>query len=212
MAVTAPPVVVGDILMARVICYSVDQISMNIYGYRVTAVTGASRTIKHLVDAINSAVQADYKTLLANDARYRGVGLRRLTPNPTLEFTNITDDGVGSAGANMMGRQVAGMFTKTSPVAGSGGRGRVYMPFPSASDTTNLGHPTAGYQTRLGILAAILMTGITDGAGDTATISPIILKRASLLTSNAWTGSLERAKWATQKRRGDYGKTNPLPF
>lgn len=212
----APAVILaaGDILQARVCCYNTDQISLNVLGYKVVSLVGVPGvTLQDVVGQIDSDINGTYKSLMALTARYRGVGLRRLLAVPSLEYTAIGNDGIGTGGASLQGRQVTGMFTKVSGVIGPAGRGRVYVPFPDTDSSGPNGQPNAGYMVNLGILAGILQStfGVTVG-GSTVNMAPCILRRSALGSSLIWGAATARQRWATQKRRGDYGKTNVLPF
>jgi hypothetical protein len=126
---------------------------------------------------------------------------------------NTTGNGFGDNAGDALPRQTSGIISLVTALGGRKNRGRVYVPFPSETDNAIAGHPTAGYVTALGDLAAIL-TGpyIGVGAGgNTNDLQPVILHRVDGSVTPI-TGHFERSFWATQRRRGDFGRPNTGPF
>lgn len=214
MATPSAVVALNDILKVRVVCQAGDQISVNVLGYKVTGLVAPGPTCSELAVALDTAFETPYKDLLSQFASYYGVGVSRVSPTVSLESAATGNTAIGNLVENLMPRQVAGIFTKHSAGAGPGGRGRVYVPFPGRDQDDAVGKPVAGYMVLLGVLAATLqlVRVVASGGGGNATISPCILKRANYPASPLWITSSARIKWATQKRRGVYGRPNTLPF
>jgi hypothetical protein len=115
--------------------------------------------------------------------------------------------------------QVSGLVTKLTGSAGRKNRGRMYIPFPSVADQDAVSQqPTANYVTDIAAIA----TGIgvnapftfACGAGNTVTLAMLVYNfkaspPATVIATNAF---IARPRWATQKRRGDYGKPNAFPW
>jgi len=130
-----------------------------------------------------------------------------------------TSNTVGSdAGANMPG-QVSGIISVKTALAGKAFRGRLFIPFPTITMSTGAPPiPTAGYQTNLDALAVAWLTPwAVTSAGGNATATPVIFHRPRKPplpprtidnTGDPIVSFLEPASWATQRRRGDYGKVN----
>lgn len=209
------PVAIGDFLEFNVVGYAVNQVSINRLVYRVSALTGAGAPLSALADLLDGALAPAYKDLMYNSASYRGILARIIYPvlRKTPYYQAKNDPGAGTAGASPLPRQTCGMITKQSTVPNPGGRGRVYVPFPSLSDQTGPDVPSAGYMTNLGVLAGRMVLSRTVSVGaDSATMVPVIYKRTAPLTSNAWVASSARTAWATHRSRGDYGRPNVDPL
>lgn len=203
----------NDQIECRVVCIAGEQISINALHYKVTAVTGIACTTQDVATDIDSLVEVAYKALMGLPALYRGVECCRLFPTRSVYANEATNVGPGGAGADLLPRQTCGIFTKMSAVPGAAGRGRVYVPFPALVDDEGGGIPTAGYMTRLGTLAGILLSNVNIVVGvNTTTITPIIYHRGDPTTSVAWTFAAARNKWASQRSRGTYGRANSVPF
>jgi hypothetical protein len=151
--------------------------------------------------------------LLNNTAAYWGVGAQRIRPLPIgVEALWQGSAGPGTAGASPMPKQIAGIFSKITAFGGRAMRGRVYVPFPTDLDNSSPSDaPTVGYMTRLGAFAAnvVATTAVTGGAGN-ASMVPVIYHRVSG-NVDIIIGATARQKWATQRRRGDYGRPNDPP-
>lgn len=220
MAVPTIPVVDGDVCIASVVCYDQEQISINALGYLIGGSAGGGATLQSLATALDTAVFAAYIALLNNQAFYLGVSARKFVGNKlSLPNTTKVNTGAGTAGADAMPRQATGMFTKQSALPGPAGRGRVYVPFPAVLDNGATPIPTAGYMVRLGTLAGILAAPLALTGPGTATATPVIIRYPRpahvppiTLATVVWSTATARQKWATQRRRGSYGRPNVLPF
>lgn len=207
-------VAAGDILLARVVTYTESQLGINVLHYRVSATTGTSCSLDDIALAFDSNWNALYKAVLSQNSHYRGVGVKRVNPNPSVESTSVTNDGVGTVLADPGPKQAAGIITKLTGVAGRANRGRMYVPFPTVDDADVDGSPTNGYQTLLASIASNVLTPDTVVAvGGSATLIPCLAREvAGVWSSKDITGSRVQSKFGTQRRRGDYGKLNALPF
>jgi hypothetical protein len=93
------------------------------------------------------------------------------------------------------------------------------MAFPDASDDINNGVPSAGYQTALSNWLAVYLTAVTvPNAGATGSVSlvPCLNHRPGktplpATVTDITSGSIS-AFWATQRRRGSFGRANSVPF
>lgn len=203
------PVLVGDVYQATVHCHALDQEALNVYHLKVLAVTGAP-TMAILAGTLDVLATVTYPPCLSATARYEGVELRRLLPTKSRPVNSSTP-GAGGGGTPLMPRQVCGIWTKQSAGVGPGKRGRVYVPFPSTIDTNGTADvPNSAYLGNLATLATD-WTGVDvldDLAGNTITVEFGIFSKAGVFT--ACDDFRVNAKWATQRRRGDYGRTNPV--
>ena len=203
---------VNDIIEVRFVCTQLDQTAINVRHYKVTATTGTSQTLGDFSDVLDPIFAPLLKALLNTNAAYYGTVVRRVSPIPpsTIAWTNT-----GAAGGNALGdllpRQTCGLIGLQTQFAGRAFRGRFYVPFPGEADSDANALPVAGYRGRLANLAFALTGNQLVGIANTATLIPVIYHRASNTTTPI-NASVIRTKWATQRRRGSYGRPNPPPF
>jgi hypothetical protein len=212
----------GDILKFSLWCSDSEQASVNTFYYAVTniGVGGPPLDDEAALD-FDTAVQASIKALISNTATYRGSQCQIVSRPPfRIPQPSVVNAGVGTAGAIGMARQTAGLISWYTDFPGPSGRGRTYVPFPSTSDDAGLGLPTNGYITKLENFkdALVDLTNITGAGGTSATVA-IALAHYSLPrtaeqvpTVTFLRSHISRGKWATQKRRGSYGRSNAVPF
>lgn len=204
---------VADIVETRIYCTLGDQCSCNVSYWVCTAKTALGVSDQEWSIAHESAIHTTFKALISTPAFFRGVEsrIKTITPKPAAASSNA-HAGAGTAGATACPRQTAGLITTYTPYAGAAGRGRIYVPFPSVSDDTGSGSPTAGYITKLNAAATWLYSSTTVvGLSGTADMYPALWRPPSgfWVAITSW---LSRDKWATQKRRGDYGRPNQSPI
>lgn len=209
----APAVAPGDVLEIRVFSQLFTQAGINVRHLRVVSTLGTSRTLADIADHMSNVSDIVYKPLLVSTATYKGVGLRRVTPSPTLEFFSIVDQGPGTAAGDALPGQTAGLLKLGTDFPGPSGRGRAYAPFPAESDNDANGQPTLGYITKMGLYQALWTTdtNVTDGGGNEALLRNVLVRRPAF-TWRDITSSLIRDTWATQRRRrlGVGGDVLPL--
>jgi len=203
---------IGQVVELRIFCSEQEQLSVNVRHFQVIARAGVGVT-QSIVAAYYAAIlPALMKALLPATARYRGLSVRRLFPGalPT-ECFDDTGNGVGDVAGEALPKQVAGLLSFYSVTAGRSGRGRLYAPFPAEEDNDSTMQPTAGYVVRLSELGDAL-TGVDEpgGAGNTVQLQSVLYARDSHITTTFLTWKA-RDRWATQRRRGDYGRTNSFP-
>lgn len=158
--------------------------------------------------------QSLYKALICNAAAYLGCIVRRVSGTPPLElgvFTTVSS-GSGTAGATAMAKQTAGLISLTADFAGKTYAGRQYVPFPATADDQGAGVPTPAYRVLCQSLLSMLLGTITlTRVGTTIDMVPCTHTRGSNFTAPFTNGKVGRY-WATQRRRGDYGKANKSPI
>ena len=97
---------------------------------------------------------------------------------------------------------------------GPRGEGRTYIPFPSQTDNTGTGVPSAGYITRCGTLAnayinTIDITGVGLGS---VRLLPVLWSPGTPTITRQVVALRVAPAWATQRRRGSFGRTNRPPI
>lgn len=204
---------VGDILEARTIMSLDEQLGINVRHWRVKSIDMGAPVLSRVAVELSGQSSAEYKVALTSKAQYHGVGVRRLTPTPTLEAVSDAAAGPGVGGPTPQAKQVTGIITLRSDTPGRRARGRMYIPFPATDANEANGNPTAAYLANLDDLGNDHVGDviIDDLAGNVATITSIVWSK-KFSQFYPITGKTVRDKWATQRRRGDYGATNEAPF
>ena len=207
----------GDKVITRVVCYTDTQLGINRTFGQVTNVVGAGVSAAAVAAAISANVQADYKDAMSSVAKFRGVGLRNLT-TLAVEGTAIADDGFGASVFPILPTQVRGLIAYGTSFIGARGRGRHYIPFPSSDLQTNSGGPTNAYVAILNRIGSNWSAPLTVTVGaSTVTIEwglAVWTTPSHQLPTfiRPFNSRAARQKFATQRRSGQYGRVNTLPF
>lgn len=204
----------NEIWQLRIGTYTISQAAINTVHYKVTAVLGT-------VDSGFVALDFDtdmaplFKALMADNATYRGVSLQRIAPLPkTVPDMVTSSEGPGSQIGEMLPEQTAGIISAKTAFAGRRQRARVYIPFPCEIDNDDGAIPATSYVTRLDNLALELYATrnvIHTPGVNTLTLQPVVYHRLTQTTDDIIVARGKRL-WATQKRRGNFGRRNPVPF
>lgn len=205
---------VGDVLEVKMYTWQPPQLGVNVRHYRVGAVAGLI-TLTQIASSLDSIQATLYLPLLSSTAEYYGTQVSNITvlPMPVPAQVNA-NTAIGTAGSTPLPGQVSGIGTVLTDVAGRSGRGRMYASFPDNVSNANgpPAHPTPLYLVNLEVLMNTIYSSrtITFGAVS-ATLIPVIYHRVTRTTTDVASQRVN-ASWATQRRRGDYGKPNVLPF
>jgi len=207
--------VLGNVYKSSFICRDEAQIAWLDRYWKYDFQTGPGNlTVEQLGNALDMEFADLYKSLLNNTAEYRGVLVQRVTGIPPYEVPVVAnfDPGPGIAGPIAMAKQTAGLISLYAAFSGRRYQGRQYVPFPSTSDDVGAGRPSISYVLRLAVLADRFSKKFSVVIGvDTAEFLPVLFHRDTL-TSDVITTFRARAAWASQRRRGDYGRTNISPI
>lgn len=207
---------VGDIIELRSACYFQGQVSINTGYMQCTEVTGDPVTTEDLADTAEGNFAGPYKAAMSTDAHWQGLSAQRIFPLPrTLADIATANEGPGAVSANTLPGQVTGLITLTTPLAGPKYRGRRYIGFPTEDDLQLDGIPNSAYVLKLNAIALLWGPGpnpfANSGLTGTAVMQTVLWHRDTQTFSEV-TGTISRKKWATQKRRGNYGAPNVTPF
>lgn len=209
----------GSMYRHRTYCYSGNQTAINTRYFLVYALAGSPVSEISVLTSIDTTAASQYKPCLANVAQYVGSDIQNITgarPYPVAVGTNV-NIGLGTGGTLPIPGQVSGIYTLLTLYAGRGYRGRSYIPFPpsGASTTTTPPSYTGAYQANLASIASTFSGVINFTAGgSTYTIQWGIVHQSPAGVKGTFTASTSYRvgiNWATQKRRGDFGRTNPSP-
>jgi hypothetical protein len=206
------PLLANQKVEITVYCKAAEQSALNVLYYRINGYTGAGPTEQQLIDAWTTYIRAYYLPLMAATSSFQGAALRVADAVPFGGYYFKKHFALGTAGSDLMARQVAGLISHRTAVGGRHGRGRSYIPFPDEVHNTTAGLPAAAYMTALDTLASKLQTSgamVYSGA-DTVTLQLQVRNRLT----NTYTPVdhwVTPTKWATQRRRGSFGKANQPP-
>jgi hypothetical protein len=157
-----------------------------------------------------------YKAIINNNAQYRGSSVARVNGSVPFELdvSSVANVGVGTGGAVAMAKQTAGLVKILTAFRGKRNRGRQYLPFPSTTHDAGNGTPSAAYLVSVANLQAALtaLVNIVTFGGRTAQLIPVIWAPRAPGTVQPITSSFASGRWATQRRRGDFGRVNVSPI
>jgi len=217
MAVYGPVLAVGDVLQCVFRMRLDDQLGLNVRHWRVAAIsTTGTNQMNQFSDAIAAGgFAAAYKALMPSQAIYEGFNVRRIQPVLSLDYSFDDGTGPGTAGDKPIPRQCAGFIRLRSDIPGHGKSGRMYVPFPDEDDCQPNGLPEDNYMNGLATLVTKFTNSMVWGTG--GTFIPIIYSRPDLTADppRGYSFADVRSfvpirKFATQRRRGSFGRTNPV--
>jgi hypothetical protein len=192
-----------------------NQAGLMVSHWVTTAEDGNGASQQEIANKFDTEFRIPMLPLLHVGAFWYGAKAQKIYPGgaavPSLSTAPIA---AGTGGLAGLPPQVSGLITLRTAFAGRAYRGRQYVPFPSeqASDDTT-GRPTTAYNTALNGLAAKYVLEMVVGASPNVTRLRCGIFRRSNNTINYVLSTSSRGIWATQRRRGDFGRTNPSgPF
>jgi len=207
----------STLLELRIYCKQGAQVSVNTLHWLPSAVSGPTVTEADFLAAVEPIYAPLWKGLINNNATYEGMTMQIITPPISLASRNNLSTGFGTGGATSAATQTAGLIRWGTGLGGRKYRGRLFMPFPSTSEDGSAGFPNAGYMIGLAAIKDEYVghTSWTLGGG-AQTINPVLRHRkdkAGVVSPPTviFTGEGFQA-WATQKKRGFFGRPNVSPF
>jgi hypothetical protein len=201
----------GDIIEARIVCVLLEQRSFNVLHVRRVTTVGGDVSLQAVANTIDLNLANAVKALLVDDATYEGIDVAKIRPLPrTIRAAAGAGAGAGGVVGEPLPRQVAGLISYFSDLAGRSQRGRTYVPFPGEPDNVTGTGPTNSYLTRLGTLGSLLITdfGVTEGGASNTFRWVIFHRPAGNFTDII--GRRIRSGWATQRRRGTFAPSTPI--
>jgi len=203
----------NDIVEVKVYCKTTTQLSVNVRHFVCIDKQGTGAPASSILTYYKELLAPLYKALMSVGAEYRGLSLQKISPAPiaALAFDD-GEQGVGDVGGDPLPGQVCGILTFRSNLAGRANRGRMFVPFPSETDNDADQTPIDGYIVRLSELGdAFIGADEIGGGGNTVQLQSIVLHRVSMSGTALITWKANN-KWATQRRRGSYGRPNESPL
>lgn len=212
MAVTKP--VAFDHVQVRVVCYTPTQVSENVLDYVVRSpVITLGATLQEIAAALATTFQADFKAFMPSVARFRGVSAQDLSNPVSVPYTDATKDGAGTNGALLAPTQTSGLIQKRTLSGGRKNRGRIYVGFPSQANIAGTGGMNgAGLTLLANIQDTIDVSQTIVGAGGTTTLDLVVWHRGGAFDYTLVNQLVAVGEWATQRRRGQFGRINVTPF
>ncbi len=207
------PVAIGDIAQVRVIYKgAAGEEAINTYHYIVTTVGATPATDHDIAQAFDGANASAIIPALPTDCKYDGVEVSLITYIPAFVTQRAGAlAGPGTWASIAMGQQVSGIISWFTRLAGPKFRGRLFFPFPGVSAIL-AGIPTTAYLSALNAVAVAFFGFTTVSvSGRTCGLLPVLWHRRTRTFDYIANANLPD-KFATQKRRGNYGKNTMPPF
>lgn len=205
---------IGDTWNVTIVCSAGTQVSQNVKQLHVASLAGSGLNGPDFADAISTSLSSYFKSILNVGAKFEGVKVQRLFPNPGQPIVSTASNGVGLVSGDLAPPQTAGLVKLQTGASGRRGRGRIYLPFPSESDSTSAGKPSATYLNNIDGIGQYFTSSATFGTGGN-TVSVIwCMDKAPFngTTLRPFVTYVVRANWATQRRRSFINRAdyNPL--
>jgi len=205
----------GDCFALRAWTVLGNQAAVNTWNFNASAVSGAIVTDQDVCTNFDAAIDTLYKNTMPPTATYRGVQFyftKKTGGLPNYVFSTA-NAGPGIVGTTPAPRQSAGILQYEGFLRGPKHRGRVFIPFPAVDQMDADGSPLASYVTFLDSFATLLLSPITvtSGAGSVS-LNWIIPHKGSPFTFDFVLTARGVKKFATMKKRGDYGRVNTSPI
>lgn len=210
--------IVGDMLESRSCQYTNNQIALNVLHWKVTGVTSGGLTLASIAAQFDTNWFFSYKLWMSPDSSWRGVGVRNLTAPRTTEFASIAHDGVGTGGGQNLPTQTSGVLSTFTGLGGRKGHGRFYPGFPASTYADAQGEQNAAGSLQLAQIAAVINVSEVLSVGPTSTTVQMVVRNKDLPgpppvpQGTDVRSIITRLIFGTQRRRGQYGRPNALPF
>jgi len=206
---------IGGIVRVVTYCTIPGQVSTNTRKWQLVSLSsGATFPSGPFILAMDNSLAGLYSGMLSSDAEYYGSQCYLMNPiglPPRPDAVNINNN-PGTGGAGLLPAQSSGLISLRSSTLGKIGQGRDYIPFPPTGLNDTDGTPVATYVTDGNTLAGFLFANfIVIDSGITATFRPCLYRGGPDVPRFIEAGSCAKA-WATQRRRGAYGRLNKVPF
>jgi hypothetical protein len=204
---------IDDHLEIDIYCTMDQQVAQTKRYLNVNSVGGVA-TLENQIAALTSVISGGYESLLSDQASFYGIRVRDITgPTPSYWVTHESTVS-GMIAGDPLPKQTCGLLRLFAEDGTRRDQNRIYVPFPGGdANTSPSGRPSAAYIADLDLLALIFtgLIAINDGAGNSSSLDFGILKSGPARIES-YVAHVPGRQWATQRRRGDYGAFNSLPF
>jgi len=199
----------GKLLKVSFYAWQNGQIAIWSHAILTSAVAGPAFNYGDVAYWYANNFDAAWKPQLNVGVQILGVKIAALAqlPPPASGIARDTDTGA-NASPTLPG-QASYLISLYTNLAGRAYRGRNYVPFPMAVDQDTDNTPKAAVVTALQAVANALYIPqfITTGGGGTMTTTPVIYHRETQDSTPIFSALVQK-RYATQRRRGDYGRLN----
>jgi len=206
----AQALAVNQILKVAMRCTTPTQEAINTIYLKILSLTGTVVTDLDAATTIGNWVAPLYMALMPDEAEFSSVECTIVSPTPYVTQLYTGAAGAGNHSGSLMSTQTSVVVTKRTPFPGRANRGRMYLPFPPKESASVDGFVTVTYAALVGdFLIGMLALNILTNDAETgeATFSWVICgpdgSNPVLITDFT-----SFTKFGTQRRRGNYGKTN----
>lgn len=200
-----PSAVVGDLFQLVVTGQDSFSVFENVRHFKCTATTGSSADYNLLAAAFASDIIGFYPACISDQITLQNVTLTKVNSagqpltDPYLYSTGFPLD--GDLTGDPLPAFVSGVISLRTGTAGRKNRGRFYAFYANEDSNDAAGFLTTGYKTALQTLGDALMNvDILGGAGNTATMTPVVLSKVGG-TQLAINATIARIAWGTQRHR-----------
>lgn len=208
--------IVGDIVRVTVAAdfAGESQVEMINLNYRC-AVSGGADTRTGLGAAVFAGLIGSYDNIMSFNSNIYGWKVSYVNRTPPPSPVTGGSSSTGAVATNFAPTQCRPLLRWLTGFSGRQYRGRVYMFTPAASKITTNGVPTTDVVTAMSTFGTAAAAPIATG-GSTwhlciAHRPPPPPAPPSPWTSTDCTGYLAIQKFATQRRSGQFGRTNTVP-
>ncbi len=205
-------VAVGEVYGVRAVCILGAQVSINTVSYRIVSPLVGSILDTDIANHYAAAYASFLAPMLCNDAFFRGVIVFRRLPTPQPVAAKALAITAGTGGAVALPKQTCGLLSAQTSLSGRAQRARFYVPFPSQSSNQLDGVPTVGYKAELSALLGVAYTNLNlVVGGNSVNLDPVVWHKSTHTSDMIQTSNISTL-WATQRRRGDFGRVNASPI
>ena len=204
--------VVGAVIETVVIIGLEDQEGLNVRHWKVSSVQGSGANLSTIADRVSELVQPEYANLTNTVTQFYGCTAQQIQPYIPFKFLSIAHQAMGLKVGAHAAKQLSGLIRLATSAPGKGNHGRCYVPFPYAAFSTDGNFVIADYLLHLRNLAGHYSTPIQVGVavGDGLVLQPQLWHRKTKTSTLIAVGTASNLI-ATQRRRGDFGKSNYVP-
>lgn len=214
-----PPPVVGDYLKLTARAWTIGQIGQVSCHYKVTAVAGGGVSVQGIADSFAVITDTQWPFILCPEAVSDAPFVELLslgTGKVQQSAIGVHTPAIGVVGTDQCPTQVAAVVKKVTGFAGQAYRGRLYFPFVPRDHVTADGElSAAGVTAYQGTAVAMFQAFVATQGLSSTSLTPYLLHTPGPAFPLPLVGVeifnfLVTGRLGTQKRRGDYGRLNPL--
>jgi hypothetical protein len=208
---------IGDIFCVESICQSMTQVFINRWHYYVAQSTGSPGIeMGDIAASFANFLGPYFQGVLSNQNWFSGVRVYMAKVSPPFIYPmpveNYTKAVGGDSGANPCPGQDAPLISWYTDNSGPGGRGRTYHPTVSVDAIRGDGGINPSVKSWIGTLAAWLKLAAPIVVGANSLLGILSLYHRVGRSSSPIVGYTVHNRVATQRRRGDFGRTNIGPI